>query len=107
MSELFTQVRVSPFQKEGSKTVGMASVLIADSFWLHKIRIVNGKNGLFVAPPSMKKEQPDGTATYEEFFDSKTAEIRALFSKLILDGYEAKMTNASKPQDVTMLAEMV
>jgi len=95
MENLYTQVRVSPFKKEGSKTVAMASILIADSFWLHKIRIVDGANGLFVDVPSAKRDKPDGTSEYEDYFHPSSKEAREQLNSTILTEYNKKIAVAA------------
>lgn len=92
MENLYTQVRVSPFKKEGSKTVAMASVLIADSFWLHKLRIVDGANGLFVDVPSLKKdkglgEKPD----YEDYYHPASKEARDILNQIVINEYNKQI----------------
>ena len=49
-----TSVNVRKIEKEGSKVVAVASVLFDDVFAVHDIRLLEGKNGLFIAMPSRK-----------------------------------------------------
>ena len=47
-------VRVTPFEREGSNMVGLASIVLNDSFAVGNLSVVEGKNGMFVAMPSYK-----------------------------------------------------
>lgn len=47
-------VRVTLFEREGSNMVGLASIVLNDSFAVGNVSVVEGKNGMFVAMPSYK-----------------------------------------------------
>lgn len=49
-----TSVNVTKVEKENSRLKGIASVLLDDCFAIHDIRIIEGKNGLFIAMPSRR-----------------------------------------------------
>lgn len=58
------------------------------------IRIMSGKNGLFVSYPSLKTEQG-----YIELFTAKTSDVRDLTDAVILWKYEEATKIKSKEQD--------
>ena len=47
-------VRVTPFERGGSNMVGLANIVLNDSFAVGNVSVVQGKNGMFVAMPSYK-----------------------------------------------------
>ena len=71
-------------KKENSKLLGVASVLIDDSFAVHDIRIIEGDNGRFIAMPSRKT----ATGGYRDVAHPINPETRALFEKAIVEEYE-------------------
>ncbi len=67
-----------------SKLVGIASIVIDDSFIVKGIKIIQGINGLFIAMPS--KKNSDG-----EFMDIAhpiNSSTREIIQKAILDKYK-------------------
>lgn len=68
---------------------GLVTLTTNDEFAIHNIRIVEGKNGLFVAMPSRKNAKG-------EFYDichPTTNDLREEFSKQILDAYNKMEEN--------------
>ena len=77
-----TSVNVRKFEKEGSQMKGIASILIDDAFAVHDIRIIEGKNGLFIAMPSRK------TATgYRDIAHPINSDVRKQFEDAIFEAY--------------------
>ena len=79
-----TSVNVRKIEKEGSRMKGIASVVLADSFAVHDIRIIEGDNGLFIAMPSRKTS----TGGYRDIAHPINPETRALFEEAILEAYK-------------------
>ena len=50
---MFSNVRVTPFEKDSLR--GLASVKVGDAVFLTGLKVVMGKNGLFVGMPQAKK----------------------------------------------------
>ncbi len=53
-----TETRISPINKPNSRLRAYASVTFDNSFVIREIRIIEGKNGLFIAMPSRKMQKP-------------------------------------------------
>lgn len=53
-----TETRISPINKPNSRLRAYASVTFDNSFVIREIRIIEGKNGLFIAMPSRKMQRP-------------------------------------------------
>ena len=67
----------------GSKMVGSASVIIDDCFKVTGIKIIDGKNGLFLTMPSRKL--PDGTN--RDIVYPINQETRNQFNEVILSAF--------------------
>ena len=70
---------------------GRASVLIDDGLAIHNIRIIEGKNGLFIAMPSTSREtqNEDGetVTVHRDTVHPINPEVRAMFEEEILKAY--------------------
>ena len=70
---------------------GRASVLIDDGLAIHNIRIIEGKNGLFIAMPSTSREveNEDGemVTVHRDIVHPINPEVRAMFEEAILKAY--------------------
>ena len=75
-----------------SPTKAFCDLLIFDSFLVKGLRIVNGKERLFVSMPT---EQGKDGKWYETFYPS-SIEIRTKLEKYILDEYKEKTDEQSK-----------
>ena len=53
-----TQVRVHLKDSEGSKLKAFVTVMFDDMFDVRDLKVIEGKNGLFVAMPSVKMKEP-------------------------------------------------
>ena len=86
-----TSVKVKKEEREGSRMKGRASVLIDDGLAIHNIRIIEGKNGLFIAMPSTSREveNEDGemVTVHRDTVHPINPEIRAMFEEAILKAY--------------------
>jgi len=78
-----TSVNVKKIEKEDSRMKGIVSVLIDDCFVIRDIRIIDGKDGLFVAMPSRKNV--DGE--YHDIAHPINAETRKMFEDAIIEEY--------------------
>lgn len=86
-----TSVKVKKEEREGSRMKGRASVLIDDGLAIHNIRIIEGKNGLFIAMPSTSREveNEDGEmiTVHRDTVHPINPEVRAMFEEAILKAY--------------------
>ena len=76
-------VRVTPFEREGSNMVGLASIVLNDSFAVSNVSVVEGKNGMFVAMPSYKAGNK-----YRDVCFPITKEFRERVNDAVLDAYQ-------------------
>lgn len=85
-----TSIKVKREEREGSRMKGRASVLIDDGLAIHNIRIIEGKNGLFIAMPSTSREEErDGEmiTVHRDVVHPINPEVRAMFEEEILKAY--------------------
>lgn len=86
-----TSVKVKKEEREGSRMKGRASVLIDDGLAIHNIRIIEGKNGLFIAMPStsreVENENGEMVTVHRDTVHPINPEIRAMFEEAILKAY--------------------
>ena len=78
-----TSVNVRQIEKEGSKVVAVASVLFDDVFAVHDIRLLEGKNGLFIAMPSRKLSN----GSYKDVAHPINQEFRLILEQKIKEKY--------------------
>ncbi len=90
-----TSVKVHKVNTENSRMRGIASVVIDDAIAIHDIRIIEGKEGLFIAMPSRKT--PAGE--YKDIVHPINQEVRTMFEKTIFDAYEKADEDAEEAKD--------
>lgn len=86
-----TSVKVKKEEREGSRMKGRASVLIDDGLAIHNIRIIEGKNGLFITMPStsreVENENGEMVTVHRDTVHPINPEVRAMFEEAILKAY--------------------
>lgn len=92
-SDLFSQIRVTPFEKDSLRA--LVTVKIADAFYLTGLRIIEGKNGLFVTMPSKKT----GSGEYQDVFFPASKNVREQLQAGVLEAYNAELTKGSETED--------
>ena len=79
---IITSVRVTKLNTE-KKMKAVATVTIDDAFAVHDIKVIEGKNGLFVAMPNRK----DADGEYKDIVHPVSAEAREELISRVLDEY--------------------
>lgn len=82
-----TQVDITKKSKEGSRIRGFARVTIDDCFLINDIRIIEGDEKMFIAMPSRKVEEEDGTIKYKDICHPLNSETRAMFEEAVINEY--------------------
>lgn len=77
-----TEVRAKRIDGD-NRLVGIAAITIDNCFVVHELRIIEGKNGLFVAMPSRK--MPNGE--YKDVAHPINSETRAMIEETVLETY--------------------
>lgn len=83
-----TDVRVRLVSDEKLKAV--ASITIDECFVVHDIKVINGRDGLFIQMPNRKT--PEGA--YKDIAHPIKTEIRDELKKTIIDAYQAEASKA-------------
>lgn len=83
-----TDVRVRLVSDEKLKAV--ASITIDECFVVHDIKVINGRDGLFISMPNRKT--PEGE--YKDIVHPINTATREELKKTILDAYETETNKA-------------
>ena len=78
---LFSQVRISIVEKDSLRAI--ASCKVSDVLYITGLRVVHGRNGLFVTMPANKGK--DGE--YHDIYFPASKEMRAQLQATILEAY--------------------
>ena len=70
--------------KDDAKLKAVASVTFDECFVVHDIKVISGKDGLFISMPSRKT--PEGE--YKDIVHPINTETRELIRQAIMDEYE-------------------
>ncbi len=81
---MITQINVKPIFEREDNLRGVASVTFDNAYTIHGLRVMDGKNGLFVSMPSRK----DQDGVYRDIFHPVTKEGREHLQHKVLDAYE-------------------
>lgn len=81
-----TSIEIKKIEKEASRLVGLARVVVDDCFAINDLRIIRGseKRGLFVAFPNRKQEK----GKFKDICHPINQECRNFFEKTIIETFE-------------------
>ena len=82
-TKLDLEVKVYPTQKE-SNILATASITLGGCFTVKGVKIVDGKNGLFVAMPTRR----DGQGNFQDICHPTTKEMREALNSAVLGEYQ-------------------
>ncbi|KJR47447.1 Protein of unknown function identified by role in sporulation (SpoVG) [Desulfosporosinus sp. I2] len=86
----------SIFQDSG-KLKAVSNLVIEDCFVVKNVRVIDGKNGLFVSMPS--RQNADGK--YSDICFPIRSEVREQIEKEVLDAYHEALTKGEQAGDGT------
>ena len=84
-----SDIRIRLANKEDAKLKAFASLTVEDSLVIHDIRVIDGKNGLFISMPN--KKTPDGE--YKDIVHPKDTQTREEMKDAILKAYEEALNS--------------
>ena len=87
-----TEVRVYPYEAENGKLKAFATITFDNAFVIRNLKVISGKDGLFVAMPSQKLNNGE----HRDIAHPVTTEAREYIQKLVLDAYDKKMKEVEK-----------
>ncbi|QWB99955.1 septation regulator SpoVG [Mycoplasmatota bacterium] len=79
-----TEIRAKRI-KGNNRLKGIAAITIDECFVIHELRIIDGKNGLFVAMPS--RRMPNGE--YKDVAHPINTETRSMIEQEVLEAFNA------------------
>lgn len=82
-----TDIRVRRVDKEDSKLRAVVSITIDDCFVVHDIKIIEGKDNLFIAMPSRKTKEGE----YKDVAHPISTEVRSMLSEAIIEAYKKEL----------------
>ena len=78
-----SDIRIRKVENDENKLRGIASITIDDCFVIHDIKIIEGKESLFIAMPSRKTKEGE----YKDIAHPINSETRQMLSDAILKAY--------------------
>ncbi len=85
-----TDIRIRRVSADG-KLRAYVTVTFEDCFVIHNVKVIEGKNGAFIAMPSRKTK----TGEYKDVAHPINSDFRGLLQKRILEEYEKSLEDDS------------
>ncbi|MFW5961865.1 MAG: SpoVG family protein [bacterium] len=85
-----TDVRVFPVQINGSMVKAYATVTFDDSFVVRDLRVIEGKNGVFLSMPARRKRNGD----YQDVCFPISTKLRDLMENEVLEKFDEMLASA-------------
>ena len=85
-----TDIRIRKVGTEG-KLKAYVTVTFDDCFVVHNVKIIEGKNGAFIAMPSRKTKKGE----YKDVAHPINSDFRGMLQEKILDEYERQVESGS------------
>lgn len=76
------------------KIKAYATVVIADSFAVHGIKVMEGSKGNFVSMPSSSYQGKDGSTKYSEVCHPVSSDMRKMLDSAVLGAYNQTMAQS-------------
>ncbi len=80
-------VKITGARDDETHFKGFANAIIADSFAINDIAIIDGKNGLFASLPKRSYEDENKSTQYREICSPITREFREALNEKVIDAY--------------------
>jgi len=85
-----TDVRVFPVKINGSMVKAYATVTFDDSFVVRDMRVIEGKNGVFLSMPARRKRNGD----YQDVCFPISTKLRDLMENEVLEKFDELLASA-------------
>jgi len=96
-------VSVTAIINNDTNIKGYANAVIADSFAINDIAIVDSKNGLFASLPKRKYIDEHNTVKYREICSPITKEVRNALNETVLDAYNQKLEEIQGESNIEII----
>lgn len=80
------------------KIKAICDIVIADAVVVHGVRVVEGKDGLFVSFPCERKVDWEGVVRHYDIVHPITAEVRAGLTETVLGEYRRQLEGSNENQ---------
>jgi stage V sporulation protein G len=87
---VFTMIRIQLIEKDNLRA--LASVKVADAVYLTGLRVITGKNGLFLAMSNRKT----GAGEYQDIYFPASKAMRDDLQSAVLEAYDAEVKAAGQ-----------
>ena len=91
-------IKVYPIAEPKGNTKAFASIGIDDTFGVHGVSVIEGKNGLFVSMPQTK----DSKGEFRDVFHPVTSDGRKTLNEAVLAGYVTALDDLQAKQESTL-----
>lgn len=95
------KIEAKVFKSDKSWLQGMASITIDNCFVVKGIKIINGKNGLFISMPNYKTANGE----YKDICFPTNAETRELITNAIMEEYNKNSESTTKETTDEVMAK--
>lgn len=85
-----TDVRVFPVDVDGSMIKAYATITFDESFVVRDMRVIEGKNGIFLSMPARRKRNGD----YQDICFPISAKLRDLMENEVLEKFDDLLASA-------------
>jgi stage V sporulation protein G len=85
-----TDVKVFPVEINGSMVKAYATLTFDDSFVVRDLRVIDGKNGVFLSMPARRKRNGD----YQDVCFPISAKLRDLMENEVLEKFDELLASA-------------
>ena len=100
-----TEVRIYPYEADNGKLKAFATITFDNAFVVRNLKVISGKDGLFVAMPSQKLNSGE----HRDIAHPVTTEAREHIQRIVLDAYNKKIGEIEQeegPGDMETTSEM-
>lgn len=87
-----TDIRIRLVNKEDTKLKAVATLTIENGLAIHDIKVIDGKDGLFISMPS--KKTPDGE--YKDIVHPINSEVREQIKTAVITAYEEELAKETQ-----------
>lgn len=92
--------RIDRLINDESKTKAYATLTINDTFAIHGVRLIQGKNGLFASMPSRAVKDEQGVTEYIPYANSITKEASDTVRNCLVNAYNEAVEAQSELNDM-------
>lgn len=90
-----TDINFVSFDPKDLGICAEAVITLDGSLCIHKLRVISGSKGLFLAFPNIGFNIEDGTKRYRDIVHPKTKELRDYLEQEIINAYKEKLKQSA------------